>query len=284
MDFATKEYFRLRPIVLENLLWDLEVQGKRISVSTRLIEYEPQTRAKRSTVSRFSRAARLRMLKFVAGMDWSRIRHGVFITLTYPDACLPNTKEQRNKDRYLFHRYMENYLNKKVSLMWRIEWEMRKSGDNRYSLLPHFHLIAPGVRYIPHDEVRRWWRVITRKDGALATDIRALADERRHGIYVAKYTAKMPETSSLDNASYLNISGRHYGYVRKSEIPVHEQIKFLDLTADTVSALRAMVQSVRPMYDPRFDAGFTLLGPLAARFKAEIMRLALDDGAFPVYT
>lgn len=283
MQSSTKKKYLMPTVDVTNGVWTLEIQGKRVSLKQTLSDYRviPQKPGRR--IREFSRAARLRQLRFVAGIDWHRVPHGIFITLTYPDECVPKDYNQSNRHRYLFHRYMENYLHKQISLLWRIEWKPRLSGSRIGSHEPHIHLIVFGVRFIPHQEIRRWWKTIVHANGPIATDVTSLDDEGMHGIYVSKYTAKMPESSSLDNHANLNINGRHYGYLRRQGIPQHERVRFINLSLDSLSQVRQLVQSLRPAYDTRFDAGVTLLGPLALRFREEVARLAIDEMAFPVY-
>lgn len=259
------------------------MQGKRIELKVHLSDYTIPPRKPRGKIGLFSRRSRMRMLKMIASIDWPSVKHGLFISLTYPDSALPRPARIRNRDRYLFTRYMENYLHREIPLVWRLEWVERKTGKFRGKFVPHFHLITFAGRFIPHDEVRRWWRTITHERGPLCTDIDKLDSEKKHGLYVAKYAAKLPDYSSLDKGSYLNIGGRHYGYQRKGEIPMAESVAFVDLSWAFVGEIAKLVPPRQFAYDPTIDGGCTFLGELATSVRAKIWRLAIDDGCVPVY-
>lgn len=283
MDIATREFYRLRPLVLQNLLWSVEMQGERMTVTASLIDYTTPASKPGRFISRFSRAARLRLLKMVASMDWSSITSGLFITLTYPPGKVAFDVDERNKQRYLFHRYMEKDLGREIPLLWRIEWKRRRSGSDKGNVVPHFHLLAPGCPFIAKEKIRSWWRTILNHVGPLATDVQGLMNAKHQAIYVSKYCAKMPDTSTLDNVPNLNIRGRHYGFHRRRRIPMAPRITFRDLSERLVSELRAEAVRVLPHYDRRFDGGFTLLGGRAKKIIDRVRELALAEGAIAEY-
>ena len=228
-----------RKVHLENLTFSLSIQGDYIQLASHFLDYPVLPSAKRGAIRGFSRASRLRMLSMVAQMDWKGITKGLFVTLTFPDEKWPNGVDQRNKYRYLFLRHMENYLGKQIGALWRIEWVARKSGRYRGKLLPHFHLVIPGIRYIPHRLVRMWWRQVLNHRGPLATDVRRLSSRKMHQVYIAKYCAKVDPSSSLDYAAYLNTPGRQWGVHRRQLLPFHQRVTFHDLPADAVDVLRS---------------------------------------------
>lgn len=283
MDATTREYFRLRPLVMQNLLWSVEIQGERLTVSTNLTEYTIPKSKKGRFVSKFSRQARLRLLKMVASMDWSSIDCGLFITLTYPPGRVAFNVDTRNKQRFLFHRYMEKHLDREIPLLWRIEWKRRKSGADAGTIVPHFHFLAPGVKWIPKELIRQWWRTIIGHEGHLSTDVQPLMNAKHQALYVSKYCAKMPDDHTLDNVPNLNIRGRHYGFHRRSRIPMAARVTFRDISPGLVAELRATAASVLPSYDCRFDSGFTLLGGRAKKILDRVRQLALAEGAIAEY-
>ena len=245
---------------------------------TRLREYRDTPRKSRGFVGEFSRRSRLRLLKFMAGVDWSGVSDGLFVSLTYADACIPASVGQRNRQRYLFHRHMEEYLKVKVPMLWRVEYVNRKSGVNKGKFVPHFHLLLFGVKYIPAVRMEKWWRGVQGSEGWVSVKVDRLGDAEKAGLYVAKYAAKVPEHTVLGNRAYLNFGGRHYGYNRKALIPMHPCVRFFDIPPSRVEELRSIAAASLNCYDYRYDAGFNLLGPLARAWREKIMQLGIDAG------
>jgi len=278
-----RDYYRIRPLYLQNLLWELEIQGDLVGLASHAIESKPFIVHKKNPISEFSRKSRMRLLKFIARVNWDKCGDGLFVTLTYPDECLPRSTEQRNMDRYVFHRYVEKYLSVKIPMLWRVEWVERKSGKYRGNIVPHFHLIMFRGRFIENDMVRLFWRRCVKKEGALCTDIEGLGDACKIRMYIAKYAAKVPPPLSLDYVPQLNNLGRHYGYTRKPLIPMASQVRFVDLTPGLLATLRNVAAESLPDYDSRFDAGFVLLGDRARIAREEILKLALAEGNVPIY-
>jgi len=159
------------------------------------------------------------MLKTIAKIDWGRVPYGVFITLTYPDDYWTRDYHKRTIDRSRFLRDLEKHLDREVSVLWRCEWQKRKSGAKKGQIAPHLHLMCLGVRFVAADVVRRFWRGVLQADGPLATDVRGITGKEGCGRYLAKYISK---AASLDNAAYLNrpwMAGRAWGITRPNLVP-----------------------------------------------------------------
>lgn len=283
LDEATLDYFRLRPHFTQHLLWTLEVQGDRVTLAKHNVETKPFIRAKRNPCWHFTKRARSRMLRFVAGVDWPSCEYGKFITVTYPDSSLLGKNTDTNIHRYLFHRSMENHLGKRISLLWRIEWKERQSGMFVGKLAPHIHMVCFGKISLDKSDVLCLWQKAIGVTEWVSVDCDDLQDARKCGIYVSKYCAKSPELQSLDKVSYLNKPGRHWGYLRKPLIPLHPRIEFADLSYDLVIKLQAMQREYNPEYLAPVDGGFTMLGQRAERWREVIMRQCVDAGIVPVY-
>lgn len=273
----------LHPINLANTVWDVEIQGKRITVTTRLIEYKPQLVAKRGCISRFSEAARLRMLRWVASVNWRRMTRGHFFSFGYADDVAHNTKEQRKRHIYEFHRDMEIYLGREIPLSWRIEWEPRKSGRFVGEILPHWHMIVAGTSFLDYRKLRASWCRITRTKQVPNMRFDRLKNGDAVSMYIAKYAAKSEDALLLGNLSYGNITGKHYGYRRRNGFPMCKKTTFRDLTPDVVKRLRATAASCLPWYRADADGGFTLLGENAVKVQARLTQLCLDAGTLPEY-
>lgn len=137
---------------------------------------------------------------------------------------------ERNQDKYLFLRHMENHLGREVGGLWRAEWEVRKSGRTKGNLVSHFHLFAFGVRYIHKDTIKKWWKQVLGVKGPVVAWIDGVTSGQKVARYVSKYCSKLPESSVLDNASYLNKLGRHWGIHRRDKVPFYPRlvVPFLD--------------------------------------------------------
>jgi hypothetical protein len=224
----------------------------------------------------FSRQARFRMLKMAARIDWQRVGPSLFVTLTYPYSDGDFSKETRNGHRKEFQRLTENYVGRHVPIVWRIEWMPRKSGADKGKVVPHFHLLLFGVQYIPHDDVRRMWACSLGWNGYVRTEVKRAGQGECAALYVAKYCAKVDPSSSLVNVAYLENHGRHYGYLRKSLIPLCPKGSSAYVTLDRVKRLRKMASGKMKWYDLRFDSGFTLLGEIAKSMGAIVEDFGLD--------
>jgi len=242
------------------------VVTKRGSLLTAKLIVPPPPFAKpvpRGDIKEFSRASRLRMLKWVAAIDWQRATPASFVTLTYPDSRASVSMEQRTMNRHLFIRDIESHLGNDTYGIWRIEWKSRKSGKLIGKQVPHFHLLLMNVPYIPYQKIRLWWKRALQHDGLLATDIRQCKNAKQAALYVAKYMTKVPASSSLDNHAYLSKRGRHWGLMRQRSIPLCPleagvKIEPLQFEAAYDEACRVM-----PWLTPGQPDSFTALGKKA---------------------
>lgn len=199
--------------------WEAYQQGELLKVR-RVHNWVSQAAPpKRQVIRGFSRQSRIRLLQTISRIDWKKVGESVLVTLTYPDSVKDKTYAQRTQDRNLWLRYMEGFWGRDVATLWRIEWKERKSGDCQGQLAPHIHLIPFGVRFIPWQDVRKWWRSILKVKGPLSTDIRRTNSGEHTARYAAKYSAKEASVGSLDNESYLDMTGRAWNITRRKLIP-----------------------------------------------------------------
>ncbi len=225
----------------------------------------------RGKVQGFSKASRLRMLKRIAVLDWDRGAPWVLISLTYPDDRADRSYRERTRDRYLFHRYMEKYLGKKVGMMWRVEVKPRLTGQHKGKYVTHMHMVVAGVQFIPWQLVRKWWRTILDVEGPLCTDIRRAGGETA-AWYAAKYAAKKQVVCSLDNAAYLNnLLGRAWGLTRASALPWCPTETWHGVPELTAKELRKIASHLMRDYNPEFGGSFTVFGDVAKRVGRALM-------------
>ena len=230
----------------------------------------------RGTIKGFTQSARLRMLKTVATVEWARVKRAVFITLTYPDSHADRSMQQRTRDRYLFLRSMEKHLGNKVGVLWRVEWQPRKSGARKGQLTAHMHLIAFGVSFIDKEVVRQCWRDVLDADGPVVTWIEGMKDGRKVARYVSKYCAKKVENDVLDNASYLNSLGRHWGMCRRELIPWAERFHVPYLDAKDIHLAENLACMTFRYFTRGTQQGFSVFGEKARKVGEILFERMID--------
>ena len=162
-------------------------------------------KGKRSLVTEFSRASRLRLLQKMATIKSSGLK-SVFLTLTYGQE-FPSPREAK--------RHLDNFMKRIkrhhdcVSGFWRLEFQERGA--------PHFHLLLFGLPFVPKETLATLWGEIVGQrywDNSVFpmrppfTRIEALASHKHASRYVAKYVAKSDAVGSGFNiASYLTAEG-----------------------------------------------------------------------------
>ena len=97
----------LREIVERNRPWNVEIQGKRITLRRPAPERTVFQQKTRGCITTFSRRARSRQLRKIAEIDWLAAGPGLFLTLTYPDECADHDMKERATHRYQIHRWIE---------------------------------------------------------------------------------------------------------------------------------------------------------------------------------
>lgn len=214
------------------------------------------------TYTSFSRAARLRMLKCLARIDFTKVGNPLFITLTYPNREQPLTRKELNMHRFKFFRELEKKIGKQVAAIWRVEWVTRKTGEHTGKVYPHFHIILMTTQFLGHMVINAAWKKAIGEEKYVRTDTEAMANERQAVYYVAKYCAKV-ESPSLVNGVNLNIpSGKDWGVHRRNLLPLATKEVFeCSLRGTLWASLLEMVN------DPEAAArsggeSFTLLGDM----------------------
>jgi len=232
---------------------------------------------RRGKIKGFTKGARLRMLRMIASIKWESVRHGLFITLTYPDSCAERTIRERSTDKYLFMRYIEKHLGKKVGAIWRLEWEVRKSGSRKGQLIAHYHLIVFGIRYIPKEVIRSFWRCVLRADGPLMTWVDGVTTGRKLARYVGKYCSKLPDPSVLDNSTYLNSEGRHWGMHRRSLIPFSARVVIPYLTEHECNLMENLACMTFRFFTRGTQQGFSVFGQNAKKIGEILFEKRIDE-------
>jgi hypothetical protein len=235
----------------------------------------------RGKVNEFSKASRLRLLKYIATVDWEKLGRGLFLTLTYPNEILRCSAKQLNLDRYLIHRSMEMYEGRHLPAIWRIEWKPRLSGDKINYLYPHWHMLIFGTDHIPIDQLCNWWQNhIGSREKPVIWIVQSGSNDHA-AKYVAKYASKL--SPSLDNAAYLNsvAGGRQWGILRKKDIPLCEEIRIRLRCCREVSALRSMLVEGIEGIKRENNTGFTVFGEKAKMVAEYLFGIPLDGRSIP---
>lgn len=147
----------------------------------------------------------------VLGLPW-------MITLTFPDD-FPKDGQQV---KYMLHRFSLAFLRAygKKPVIWRQEFQDRKSGSHKGEWAPHFHLLEWGVQ--PTVEGRAWLSVTWFKIVASGDEKHLRAGTRWEPIenwphllcYVSKYMAKLEEFADIPEP------GRAWGVWNRELLPI----------------------------------------------------------------
>lgn len=208
----------------------------------------------------FSRDARMRMLRLINKIHWKDVGKSTFITLTYPDTHITLGQTDRKKHRDQFFREVERDCGHAVPFLWKLEWQVRKSGEHVGTPAPHTHCMALGLPFIHHQVVRKLWRRIIKAKGPLATDVKAIKGEDGAARYMAKYVSK---ASSLDISAYRSnpkMRGRAWGLTRSNLVPMFAVSLLERLTEDQSELLRQYASENFKNYDVELGGGFTVFG------------------------
>jgi hypothetical protein len=175
---------------------------------------------------------------------------------------------------------MEKDLSGQFPAIWRIEWKARLSGKWRGRVLPHWHIVIPGIPFFHKDRLNQIWRSILSREESLplATRVDSLTSDHHQQVYICKYAAKLSGINGLDSPLQLNTGGRHWGIHRKNLLPMHEEKHYNDLNPGIVARLRRVATQTLHSYDPLYDAGFTLHGEAARKNMEAIHEIILDSG------
>lgn len=102
----------------------------------------PAEGGKRAEIRGMSDKSRHRMIKALCQIQ--DIDTALFLTLTYPDH-FPLDKEQWKSDWGALRKRLRRKW-PEIGGIWRLEFQVRKSGDNAGLEAPHFHLLVRGVQ------------------------------------------------------------------------------------------------------------------------------------------
>lgn len=170
----------------------------------------------RGAVTSFSRAARRRLVDFMARLDVQRVRV-TFLTLTFADTPSPDEATAAFKR---FRARLGRWF-PEASAVWRRERQERGSF--------HYHLLLFNLPYVPQYWLQDTWTECTREARSIV-DVRLVRSRKHVMAYVSKYIAKTdapPVPPSLENSTYQHVStvpssGRTWGVINRDALPMAE--------------------------------------------------------------
>lgn len=223
----------------------------------------------------FSRQSRLRLLKQLAQIRWrDDIRYSL-ISLTYPDKTAERSCARHTIDRSRYIRDLEHLTGRKYGILWRKEWEDRKSGERKGELILHWHFIAFNIGWVDHRDIRKLWRNILGWGGPLCTDIQEATSADKAAFYAAKYCAGVP-SCSLDNAAYLNKRwGRPWGFCRSVSIDRYKPVVIRGLSPDEFALVKNLAAPHWKGIKRHQTHGFTLFSDLGPEIIRSVQKMRL---------
>jgi hypothetical protein len=178
---------------------------------------------------------------------------------------------------------MENYLRRKIGVLWRLEWVTRKSGKLMGTMEAHVHLIVFGCKFLPWQVVSRSWRAALRAVGPLDTKVQRIDAKKDVAYYVAKYAGKRSApVVNLDIASYLN-TGRAWGIHRRELLPWHDRHVCRVSDGRHIDLLENAACMTFKYFTRGAQEGFSLFGPLAKKVIDQMYNTALDESLLADY-
>jgi hypothetical protein len=258
----------------------ITIQGAKVEIEYMRPPKKQVGGGKRNIVSGYSPSSRLRFLRTLATIDWTAMPAGFFVTLTFPDECLPDSPRHLTDLRHRWIRSIEKHLQGNVPMLWRCEWKIRKSGDNTGSPAPHFHLVVFTANMLTKHTCMVTWKEIIKADREIQVECDPMDTASMAALYAAKYMSKVDEDSLiLDNGTKLS-TGRPWGIHRPSLIPRCKKIVLLTECEKSISLIAQITAGVRG--DP--EANESLKAVLLGKWSEEFLKLmadALDDPLDP---
>lgn len=184
---------------------------------------------KRGRIAGFSPSSRLRLLRWLASVNRSKITTTpLFITLTYP-ATWPEDATRVKRDIDAFGKaFMRRYPG--GCFLWKVEAQKRGA--------PHYHCLVFNVGYVSHAWAAKTWnRIVGGGPDHLkaGTEVRRVRSWRGVMAYASKYFSKQSGGVELTGI------GRHWGIVGRDNLPV-ELVTLVASLDDFYRLRRAMAR------------------------------------------
>lgn len=192
----------------------------------------------RGAITSFSRAARRRLVDFMARLDVRRVRV-TFLTLTFAGTPSPEDATAAFKR---FRMRLSRWF-PEASAVWRRERQDRGAF--------HYHLLLFNLPYVPQYWLQDTWTECTGEVLSIV-DVRLVRNKKHVMAYVSKYIAKKdappvppsPLHSNITHNSTQLRSGRMWGIINRAALPMGELFEALvddeDMTGYFFAAIRKL--------------------------------------------
>jgi hypothetical protein len=218
--------------------------------------------AKRGRIRGFSAASRLRLLRLICTIRPNENELFHFLTLTYSDDYAQNFELwKRDLDKFL-DRLL--YKFPAAWVIWRMEFQTRKSGKRIGELAPHFHILVGGInpaeieqlpdfQYTKKDmeksedtlKIQRWakenWFAVNHCEDKYnlmrGADVELLDSRKKAFLYVSKYAAK--ECDAVNDDGEILFAGRVWG--KRGNLPIVQGMT-ITVTSEVLVELRRLIK------------------------------------------
>lgn len=186
---------------------------------------------KRGKIVGFSKGSRRRMMTMMARIDKSELP--IFVTLTYPDEY-PSAKKYKRDIKAFIQRLKRRWP--VAGGVWKLEFEIRKTGKNKGNLAPHYHILLYGVPYKEAlSEISKMWFEVVGSDDEkhlnAGTRVERIKSHRGVMAYASKYIGKLISQDEVRESC-----GRIWGYF--GLIPFADEVKIIINREMAVKLLR----------------------------------------------
>lgn len=207
---------------------------------------------KRGIIRTFSRASRLRLMRFLARLKVRKIR-ATFITLTFAEMVShENAKRAFKRFTMRLRRAFP-----KASAIWRLEYQPKRGAI-------HYHILLFNLPFWKQATLQKTWEACTGEVRSIV-DIRLVHGARSVMAYVSKYIAKVDDSppASLDDGSYQHVegeraAGRFWGWIQKELLPVGELVTGVLTDRQTIRSLSSFAWSLLGSDNPYNSISFHL--------------------------
>lgn len=249
------------------------VQGKLVKIRSNCEKQRIPPIGSRRPITEFSAKSRYHCLKTIATIDWPKLPHGWFVTLTYPDCRVKCDYKIATKQRSNFIRYIEKYVGCNTPILWRKELKDRQSGEHQGHFVAHWHFSIFTETEIPVTKIKQWWMNSIRYRGVLHVHKERMNDGEHAALYLAKYLSKRVPDSILVYPPNLSKVGRAWGLTRRKQVPWCDLVDVENLPQEQMAEV---MQAAKVLYnDPLGECkdNYTFLGIVAEKMAQKIFSI-----------
>jgi len=233
-------------------------QGRLVKAEVKTLGHQPNThKHKRNVITDFSAQSRGRLFELFNSLKLNR--RATFVTLTYPTSAVNQIDAKRHL-RAFFKRINRMFNNRKISGIWRMEFQERGA--------IHFHVILFGLPFIHKTTVSALWAQVTQTYHPF-TRIEGVSGHKKLTNYIAKYVGKVngDTDDGFNSLTYLSAYqfqqgekiGRVWGYLNKKELPFDDkEVLELPFYFASFMAFRDKAAAIHPPIFRSISFGFKI--------------------------